>query len=252
MSAVYYRLDWSFENSNRMIFEQGPKITAKGCLLAISVLYEDEAVVAFDKPEGLASIPERHRQDADLHTQCQTQLGQSLWVVHRLDREVSGVILFAKDAAAHRHLNGQFEHRQVKKCYVALVHGHLIPASGLVEAPIRAFGSGRMGVDATRGKPSQTEYDVLDSRAPYALVQARPSTGRRHQLRVHFYHLGHPIVGDPRYGDSAQQVPFSRLLLHAQSITWSAPTGACTTVTSPLGPTFKAILSSVGISYRDR
>lgn len=219
--------------------------------MAISVLYEDEAVVAFDKPEGLASIPERHRQHADLHTQCQTQLGRPLWVVHRLDREVSGVILFAKDAATHSHLNAQFEHRQVKKSYIALVHGNPIPATGLVDAPIRAYGSGRMGVDTRRGKPSQTHYEVLDSRTQYSLVQARPSTGRRHQLRVHFYHLGHPIAGDPRYGDPPQQAQFSRLLLHAQSVTWSAPTGTCTTVTSPLGFTFKAILCSLGISYRD-
>lgn len=216
--------------------------------MTIPVLYEDDAVVAVDKPVGLASIPERHRQTADLFTQVQRQLGQPLWVVHRLDKDVSGVLLFAKHARAHSHLNAQFEHREVNKRYVALVHGQPVPPSGLIDAPIRAYGSGRMGVDLRQGKPSQTRYDVLDTHSPYSLVQAHPTTGRRHQLRVHFYHLGHPIVGDPRYGDPLLQAPFDRLLLHAQRIAWTALDGAPLSVTSAPGPTFLSVLSRFGLS----
>jgi RluA family pseudouridine synthase len=216
--------------------------------LTIPVLYEDDAVVAVDKPVGLASIPERHRHTENLFTQVQRQVGHPLWVVHRLDKDVSGVLLFAKHARAHHHLNAQFEHRQVNKRYVAMVHGRPSPASGLIDAPIRAYGSGRMGVDVRLGKSSQTRYDVLDAHTPYSLVQAQPATGRRHQLRVHFYHLGHPIVGDPRYGDPRLQAPFERLLLHAQSIAWTALDGAPVSVTSVPGPTFLSVLSRFGLS----
>jgi len=196
----------------------------------LHVLYQDAAIVAVDKPIGLAAIPERDLAAPSVQRALELQLGCRVWVVHRLDKEVSGVLVFALTAEAHRALSLAFERRQVDKAYLALVHGHVTPNEGTIEAPIHTFGSGRMGVDP-RGKPSTTRWSVLGTSpvgaAPVVtLVLARPVTGRRHQLRVHLYHLGHPIVGDPRYGDPAIQRGHARLMLHARRVALPPPPGS--------------------------
>jgi RluA family pseudouridine synthase len=166
-----------------------------------------------------------------------------LFPVHRLDRGASGVIVFAKNAAAHRELNGQFDRREVRKTYVALVDG--VPATnrGQINAPIREFGSGRMGVDPKRGKPSSTEWKVAERLEGATLLRVSPLTGRRHQIRVHLYHIGHPILGDLRYGDRALQERFPRLMLHARSLEFSLPAGERVTVEAPPPPSFETVLA---------
>jgi RluA family pseudouridine synthase len=139
--------------------------------------------------------------------------------VHRLDKEVSGVLVFARNAEAHRYLNDRFSSRDVRKAYLAVVHGVLTGNGGSIEKPLRQFGSGRMGVDE-RGKPSRTDFDVEERWPSTTLVKALPRTGRRHQLRVHFYAIGHPVVGDRRYGDIAIQAQFPRLMLHALQVSF--------------------------------
>jgi tRNA pseudouridine32 synthase / 23S rRNA pseudouridine746 synthase len=136
-------------------------------------------------------------------------------VVHRLDKEASGIILFAKNASMHQYLNIRFGERAVKKSYLALVFGELQEPSGNIKKRLREFGSGRMGVDDARGKESFTAFQVLKQLSGYTLLRLLPTTGRRHQLRVHLYSIGHPIVGDTRYGDKALQQGFPRLMLHA-------------------------------------
>lgn len=181
----------------------------------IPLVYEDDFLIAADKPVGLSTIPERLEPQGDcLRRRLETQLGRELWVVHRLDKEVSGLILFAKTAAAHRFLNQELEHRRAEKTYQALVWGTL-ENEGLIEAPLREFGSGRMGVDQNKGKPSATSYQTAEAHPGWSLVRLHPHTGRRHQLRVHLYSLGHPIVGDPLYGDKVLQTRQKRLMLHS-------------------------------------
>lgn len=221
------------------------------------MLYQDAALVAIDKPVGLASIPERDLDLACAQRALERQLGRRLWVVHRLDKEVSGALVFALTPEAHRALSLAFERREVAKDYLALVHGRVLADEGVIEAPIHQFGSGRMGVDA-RGKPSTTRYTVLerspaDAAPALTLVRASPVTGRRHQLRVHLYHLGHPIVGDPRYGDPALQRAHPglghglgpRLMLHACRIALPRPPGSegagPIVVEAPPGPGFTTI-----------
>jgi len=211
----------------------------------IPVLFANDDLLAVNKPEGLASIPE-----GDKGRDCLLALLESggtgrLYIVHRLDKEVSGVILFARNAAAHKHLNEQFRQRSVSKTYVALVHGVIAANSGTIDQPIREFGSGRMGVDRQRGKPCLTEFQVSERLAAYTLVQAYPLTGRRHQLRVHFYSLGHPIVGDRRYGDKAAQLAFPRLMLHAQEIAFPLPTGEKVTVQAPIPESFWEVVDRI-------
>jgi len=211
---------------------------------AISILYEDEDIVAADKPEGLAAIPERRPQSASLVELLQAQRGERLYIVHRIDKETSGLILFARNAEAHRRLNRQFEKRCVEKTYLALVHGRLANDDGVIDAPLRQCGSGRVAVDPQRGKPSVTEFRVVERFATTTLVEARPRTGRRHQIRVHFYHLGHPILGDPLYGDKTQQAGYPRLMLHAQTIKLQLPSGQNKTLESPLPKSFRVVLDA--------
>jgi RluA family pseudouridine synthase len=182
------------------------------------VLFEDADVLAVDKPEGLASIPERDTTQESLFSLLSSARQTKLYVVHRLDKEVSGVILFTKNASAHKYFNEQFSQRSVQKSYLALVHGVLPQESGTIDAPLRQFGSGRMGVDSKRGKESVTTFQVSKRFEGHTLVEAHPVTGRRHQIRVHLYSLGHAIVGDPLYGEKRWQRQFPRLMLHAQKI----------------------------------
>lgn len=205
------------------------------------ILYQDDDYLAVDKPEGVLSISEAGRGGLpglleDVHP-------GKLYPVHRLDREAGGVIVFARNAAAHRHLNTEFDRRAVRKTYLVLVHGTLAEASGHVDRPIREFGSGRMGVDPERGKPSVTDWELVERFGAFTLVIARPATGRRHQIRVHFYSLGHPVVGDRKYGDRGLQERFPRLMLHALSIEFALPAGGRVTVEAPPPPSFEAVLA---------
>ena len=184
----------------------------------IEIVYEDESIVAANKPEGLASISESDTSISTLHSLLEQKYSQKLFVVHRLDKEVSGVILFAKNAKTHKLLNQQFSNRTVNKSYIALVHGNVKKDSGIINKPIREFGSGRMGIDEKKGKPSSTSFKVLRRFEKYSLLELKPTTGRRHQLRVHLYSIGHPIAGDIRYGDKKEQEKFPRLMLHAKEI----------------------------------
>jgi 23S rRNA-/tRNA-specific pseudouridylate synthase len=139
-------------------------------------------------------------------------------------------------------LNQQFEGRTVRKLYLALAHGRIPQDSGFIDKPLRAFGSGRMGVDAARGKESATAYSVLERLAACTLVEARPFTGRRHQLRVHLYSIGHPLVGDGRYGDLQAQSRFPRLMLHARRLECCLPSGEEWAVEAPVPRSFAAVL----------
>jgi RluA family pseudouridine synthase len=166
-------------------------------------------------------------------------------VAHRLDKETSGIIIFAKNVAAHRYLNDQFSQRNVRKTYVALTHGVIEENSGIIDKPLRQFGSGRMGVDPQRGKPCITEFRVEERLGAYTLVQVHPITGRRHQIRVHLYSIGHPIVGDLRYGDREVQQQFPRLMLHAQRIAFRLPTGEEVVVEAAIPQSFQEVVDSL-------
>ena len=191
----------------------------------INILYQDDDCVAVMKPVGVAAVPERVGDDACLSSLLERQLGRRVFPVHRLDKEVSGVILYACTAEAHRFLNTAFERRDVHKTYLAVTHGRVEADRGLVVRPIREFGSGRMGVDDVKGKPSETRYEVLKRNDLFSLVRVFPLTGRRHQIRVHLYSIGHPIAGDVRYGDPEIRQGHPRLMLTAVGIALHLPSG---------------------------
>jgi len=191
----------------------------------IQILHHDADCVAVLKPAGVAAIPEKRDDLSCLSALLSAQLGTPVMPVHRLDKEVSGVMLYALHPDAHRFLNTAFEQRHVHKTYQALVHGVIAEDQGVIARPIREFGSGRMGVDDLKGKPSETRFSVLKRSDRFTLTELSPQTGRRHQLRVHLYSIGHPIVGDTRYGDKALQAGFSRLMLTSTGIDLTLPSG---------------------------
>ncbi|MGQ0553156.1 MAG: RluA family pseudouridine synthase [Planctomycetota bacterium] len=237
---------------------------------APTVLFEDEELLVVDKPAGLPSVPGRgpgatvepgvtaSPGAACLVEWLSQQRGERVWAVHRLDAEVSGVLVFARTPAAHRALSLAFERRQVRKTYEALVHGSPAAEQGCIDAPLREFGSGRSAVDLTRGKPSTTEWRVLQrwptapdhTSATSSLLELRPLTGRRHQLRAHLHHLGHAVVGDLRYGDPALQRAArecaGRLMLHARRLELAHPTtGVPLNFESPLPASFLTGLTTL-------
>lgn len=205
----------------------------------ISILFENDDLLAINKPEGLAAIPERLPGNKSLLEMLSVERAGKLYVVHRLDRETSGVIVFAKNAETHRRLNRQFESRSIRKTYLALVHGVVPDDEGTIDVPLRQFGSGRVAVDPERGKASITDFRVQNRFKSSTLVEAYARTGRRHQIRVHLYHLGHPIAGDPLYGDKTQQALYRRLMLHAQKLTLHLPSTNDLTLEAPIPESFK-------------
>lgn len=194
-----------------------------GQAMNLEIIFEDESLIAVNKPEGIASISENDLNKETVHSILEQKLKQKIFIVHRLDKEVSGVILFAKNSRTHKYLNQQFSNRTIKKSYAALVHGIMKNDEGIIKRPIREFGSGRMGVDEKKGKASVTAYKVLKRFDNYTLIELKPTTGRRHQLRVHLYNIGHSIVGDVRYGEKDVQKEYPRLMLHAKSLSFVNP-----------------------------
>jgi len=209
----------------------------------MEILFESGDYVAVNKREHIASISESVKNG--LPELLKEKYPEKLFPVHRLDKEASGVVIFARNGDAHRHLNCEFDRRAVAKSYLLLVHGNIPQTRGTIDKPIREFGSGRMGVDPACGKQSLTEFEVKERIGDFNLIEAHPLTGRRHQLRVHFYSIGHPVVGDLRYGDRLLQETFPRLMLHALMISFSLASGEVLTIEAPIPPSFNGFLQSL-------
>ncbi|HEX4048044.1 MAG TPA: RNA pseudouridine synthase [Elusimicrobiota bacterium] len=185
------------------------------------ILFEDERVVAADKPAGRPTIPGRGDLAEPLNAELERRLGAKLFVAHRLDLEASGVVVLAKDPETHRLLCAQFEGRRAKKVYLAAVAGAMT-GEGVADAALKEFGSGRVA-PSPDGRRSRTRWRVERTWRAAALLRVEPETGRRHQIRAHLCALGHPILGDPRYGPPPRPIGgIPRLMLHALSLTVSA------------------------------
>lgn len=206
--------------------------------ISLDILYEDGNIIAVNKPVGLASISENDLHLKTIHSLLQEKFPQKIFIVHRIDKEVSGIILFAKNSDTHKYLNNLFASRSIKKNYTAFVYGVIENESGRIDKPIREFGSGRMGVDKTKGKKSITDFKVIKRYKEFTLLDVSIITGRRHQIRVHLYSMGHPVVGDLRYGDFKIQNQFPRLMLHASRIEFPLQNGTLKIIESPLPENF--------------
>ncbi len=219
------------------------------------ILYEDSDLIIVNKPAGLLAIPDRFNTALpSLVKILEAKLGQKIWVVHRLDRETSGIICFAKNEAAHKYMSKLFEARDVSKFYIGLVNGRMINTEGTIDKPIAEHPAinGKM-IAAKKGKPSVTVYKVLEQWPLYSLVQFQIHTGRTHQIRVHLQSIGHSLVCDELYGDGrpffvsaikrkyrlsdkeeAEKPLLSRLALHAWKLEFMKEDGTKISVEAPL------------------
>ena len=190
------------------------------------VLHEDAEVVLVDKPAGLLSVPGKGPHLADcLMARVQDAFPDAL-LVHRLDRDTSGVMIFALTPHAQRHLGLQFEKRMTQKTYVARVWGVPVEKTGTVDLPLIVDWPNRplQKVCHETGKSAQTDWRVLKDEGTTARLRLKPHTGRSHQLRVHMLALGHPILGDPFYAEGAAR-DFPRLMLHSEELRFKHPQG---------------------------
>ncbi len=232
--------------------------------MKLEILSETDSFVAVNKPAGLLSIADREGTEISLKRILQDRYGE-IFVVHRLDRDTSGVIVFAKDEITHRHLSIAFEDRSVEKYYRGLLSGVPADKEGTIDAPI-AENMARRGMMLIhkRGKPSVTDYKVLESFGKFSLVEFQIHTGRTHQIRVHMQSLGHPIVCDALYGDPApvylssikknynlskneldERPILSRLALHSFRLKFDTPDGITHDIEAPLPKDFRALVQQL-------
>lgn len=233
----------------------------------MDILYEDHDIVAVAKPAGMLSIPDRFdASKPSVARELEKTLGK-LFVVHRLDRETSGILLFARHAEAHQSLSLQFESRQIEKKYLALVEGIIQENAGEIDQPIAPHPtiSGKMMISA-KGKPSRTTYSVLERFRHFTLIEAQIHTGRTHQIRIHLYYLHHPLAVDPLYGtrsrlflseiklkkyksgkfNEEEQPIMSRITLHAASLAFDHPvTGKKLKLAAEPPKDFRALLTQL-------
>ncbi len=239
--------------------------------LELEVLYEDAHLLAINKPAGLAVIPGPGSLEATLingllwHVQHESPSPcQRVHIVHRLDKDTTGVLLVGKDLATARHLSACFEERRVAKRYLALVRGEMAAGEGEVDLPIAAAATrGRMRLRQKEGRPARSRYCVVERFRGFTLVEVRPLTGRQHQVRLHLAALGHPLAVDPLYGgrdalylseikpgyrrkeDRPEPPLMGRLTLHARRIELELADGTPVAVEAPLPADFERLLRSL-------
>ncbi|WP_109464942.1 RluA family pseudouridine synthase [Albibacillus kandeliae] len=192
----------------------------------LDILHVDADILVVNKPAGLLSVPGKGEHLADCLIARLLALYADTLLVHRLDRDTSGVMVFARTAHAQRHLGLQFEKRQSKKTYVARLAGRLSPRSGTVDLPLIVDWENRprQMVDHENGRAAVTDWHVMRYDDETTRVRLFPKTGRSHQLRVHMLSLGHPILGDPLYAaETALEYP--RMMLHSEELRIRHPEG---------------------------
>jgi RluA family pseudouridine synthase len=191
----------------------------------VSIIWADFHLVVVNKPAGLPTLPDGYVKDAPNLVEILNRVYDRVWVVHRLDRDTSGVIVFARSAEIHRALNTQFDTRRVSKIYHAIVRGTPEWDAIVVDQSLRPDGDRkhRTVIDSVRGKPAVTHLRVIERFDQHALIEAAPETGRTHQIRVHLAFQGYPIVADALYGDGQGVAGLTRLGLHARSLSFEHP-----------------------------
>jgi len=222
--------------------------------IPVPVIYEDEDILVVDKPAGLTVHPAPGNEKGTLvnallsHLSGVSAEGGRPGIVHRLDKDTSGIMVIAKNPTALAELSGQFKRHEVKKVYLALVKGRLKPEEGIIEAHIgRDTGDRKkMAIAAeSRGREARTGYKVREYRRGYTFLEVMPETGRTHQIRVHLAAIGYPVAGDATYGMKSQLL--SRQFLHAHRLGFRHPaTGEYKEFTSPLPPDLEQALKEIG------
>jgi 23S rRNA pseudouridine1911/1915/1917 synthase len=208
------------------------KIDAQPESMPLDILFEDDDLLVLNKPAGLVVHPGAGHQTHTLvnallaHCKNLSVIGgeERPGIVHRLDKETSGVLVIAKNDATHRDLSKQFAERTTGKVYLALVAGTPREKTGTIDAPIarHPVHRQRMSIARRAGRPARTDYRVLKSNGDVSLIECTIHTGRTHQIRVHLHHLGHPVLGDKLYGGKRAGTS-PRQMLHASKLTFRHP-----------------------------
>jgi tRNA pseudouridine32 synthase/23S rRNA pseudouridine746 synthase len=201
----------------------------------LNILHADDDIIVLDKPSGLLTVPGKDPRLSDsLETRVQAKWPTSK-VVHRLDKDTSGLLLMALNKRALGILGSQFEHRKTAKSYVARVWGIMADDQGVIDLPLATDWENkpRQQVDREHGRPSRTEWRVLAREDNVTRVALIPHTGRTHQLRVHMMSLGHPILGDEFYATGEALAAADRLQLHASELGFTHPDGSPMSFVSP-------------------
>jgi RluA family pseudouridine synthase len=217
----------------------------------MKILYEDQYLIVVDKPAGLSVLPDGWEKDSQYLVKMLEEGYGKIYIVHRLDKITSGVMVFARDAETHRAMNIQFENHDAHKTYHAIVQGNPKWEEKVAKHPLRANvgHKHRTMVDDKNGKPSETRFRVIKRYPESALVEAKPLTGRTHQIRVHAYVLGHPLAGDTLYG-AQEMYRITRPMLHAQSLSFIHPaTNERLKFTAPRPDDFEEAIKNVGTVY---
>jgi 23S rRNA pseudouridine1911/1915/1917 synthase len=228
------------------------------------ILFENDEFIALNKPAGLLSVPDRTQSAPSLKDMLIEKYGE-IFTVHRLDRETSGVIVYAKTAEVHQYLSVTFQERQVEKIYQGIVWGVPANVSGVIDLPMfeHPGKNGTMVVNR-KGKPASTGYEVLESFGKYAFMQFNLFTGRTHQIRLHMKETGHPILCDPLYGDGKpflvsslkknykhsgfeeEEIPIlSRLALHSAKLSFADASGKFFVLEGEMPKDMRALLSQM-------
>jgi RluA family pseudouridine synthase len=239
----------------------------------LEILYQDEDVVAVNKPAGLAVIPGRGEKISllevlakQLNLPCTGSADPRLRIVHRLDKDTTGVLLLAKHLPAQRHLSHQFQNNQIRKEYLALVAGQPVQTSGEIDAPLAPHPTQRDHMHISKqGRPAKTLWKLEQRFRSHALLRVFPQTGKTHQIRVHLKSIGLPLSIDPLYhGSNSEGLLLSsfkrdyrptrgeeerpliaRLTLHAEKLSFTHPNGEPMTIEAPLSKDFRATINQL-------
>jgi len=225
-----------------------------------SILYEDEALIAINKPTGILVHRTRISEDRQFVLQLlRKQIGQRVYPIHRLDRATSGVLIFGKNKKGASLLSAQFRDKKVEKQYLGIIRGYVEDAATIDYPLAKEKWLPKKEAISHYRRIAQTEIQVPIGRyetARYSLVEVQLETGRRHQIRRHFAHLRHPIIGDKKHGDVkhnkhwANEFGISRMLLHAQHMQFNHPeTGKNTLIYAPIDAGFQAALDLLKFNY---
>jgi len=213
-----------------------------------TILYADAHLLVVDKPAGVLSIPDGYDHAVPYLGRILEPSYGRLWVVHRLDKETSGVMVFGRSADVHKELNKQFSEHQVSKKYHAIISNAPDWEEKVADIPLRSNVGrrNRTAVDIAKGKHSITKYRVLEKFPGHSLLEAKPETGRTHQIRAHLYDLGFSILSDTLYGFEEISPFIGRLALHAYTLTfWHPTTGELVTFGAPYPQDFELALSQL-------
>ncbi len=228
------------------------------------VIFENDSFIAINKPAGLLSIPDREQTQISLKDILLKKY-DAIFTVHRLDKDTSGIILFAKNEAAHKYFSQLFEERKIEKYYQGLVHGIPTQKKGTIDAPIAEHGVQKgFYIVHQRGKDSVTDYEVIQENKSFSLLQFQLHTGRTHQIRVHCKNIGHPLACDELYGngkpvllstikkkyklsqhDEQERPMLNRLALHSYRLKFADIDGKIIDLEAQLPKDIRALLQQI-------